>query len=153
MRRFFCGHAYSTDLIGDFRRTSEPWWKNSSWLNESAYFRTKKPWIIKHNAVSFQSINKESMARSSNKLNCCFQFFIVSCSSNSISNYYCRLSWSMLQFTFACVADKFLGNEISKLDLILNLKKRNTRTHTLAVFCAICLFQMRLVAISCCLLL
>ena len=42
--KVFCGHAYSTDLIGRIRKTSKLWRKKSHWLNESACCRTNKPW-------------------------------------------------------------------------------------------------------------
>ena len=51
--KFFCGHAYLTDLIGRIWRTSEPWKKKSHWLDELAYSRTNEPWRKNDKTVSF----------------------------------------------------------------------------------------------------
>ena len=60
---FFCGHAYSIDLIGRIFSTSEWRRKKSHQLDESTYSRKMSCEEKKDKTVSFQSTNKKSILK------------------------------------------------------------------------------------------
>ena len=59
--KVFCGHAYSTDLIGHIRRTNDSEEKiHVDWMNRHNLEHMANS-EEKHKTISFQSTDKESM--------------------------------------------------------------------------------------------